>query len=112
IIPAKATRAVAQQQAQWGHRLAIILALGFGAGKAPAAPGTFGTLVAVPIYLVLSFLPAFVYALIVAALFLLGVWVCQVAEAELGQHDHPAIVWDEVVGFLITMFLAPHGTNA
>jgi phosphatidylglycerophosphatase A len=87
------------------------VAIGFGAGRAPAAPGTVGTLVAVPLYFVLSFLPVAIYALLVAAFFLFGVWVCRIAEAELGQRDHPAIVWDEIVGFLITMFLAPQGPH-
>ncbi len=41
------------------------------------------------------------------ALFVLGVWVCGKAGRELGVHDHPAIVWDEVVGYLVTMTAVP-----
>lgn len=76
------------------------------------APGTFGTLVGVPLYFLFSLLPAPIYALVVAVLFVLGVWVCRIAEAQLGRQDHPAIVWDEVVGFLIAMFLAPQGPQS
>jgi len=85
------------------------IAMGFGAGKAPMAPGTFGTLVGIPFYLLLSVVSALTYAVIVVALFAFGVWISQIAERRLGRHDHPAIVWDEIVGFLITMFLAPVG---
>jgi len=52
---------------------------------------------------------AAVYAGVVAALFAFGVWLCQVTERDLGVHDHPGIVWDEIVGYLITMFMAPAG---
>lgn len=89
--------------------MARFLALGFGSGKAPFAPGTFGTLIAIPIYLLLRELTPLVYALVVAAMFVLGVWICQVTEQDLGVHDHASIVWDEIVGYLITMFMAPAG---
>jgi len=46
---------------------------------------------------------------ILAALFLLGVWACARTERDLGVHDHPGIVWDEIVGMLVTLFLAPAG---
>jgi len=86
-----------------------LLALGFGAGLAPRAPGTAGTLVAVPLYLALEPLPPAWYLTIVAALFLLGVWVCGRTARELGVGDPGAIVWDEIVGYLATMAMAPHG---
>jgi phosphatidylglycerophosphatase A len=91
------------------RKLAHFLAFGFGAGKAPVAPGTFGTLVGIVAYLLLQPLPALSYAVTVLALFALGVWLCQVTERNLGVHDHPGIVWDEIVGYLITMFMAPAG---
>lgn len=91
------------------RRLAHFLAFGFGAGKAPVAPGTFGTLVGILAYLLLQPLPALSYAVTVLALFALGVWLCQVTERDLGVHDHPGIVWDEIVGYLVTMFMAPAG---
>jgi len=92
-----------------GNRLVHYLAFGFGAGYAPVAPGTFGTLVAIPIYLLLKDTPAYVYLLTVAGMFGLGVWLCALTERDLGVHDHSGIVWDEIVGYLITMFMAPVG---
>jgi phosphatidylglycerophosphatase A len=91
------------------RKLAHFLAFGFGAGKAPVAPGTFGTLVGIAAYLLLQPLSALIYAVTVLALFALGVWLCQVTEQDLKVHDHPGIVWDEIVGYLITMFMAPAG---
>lgn len=85
------------------------LAQGFGAGRLPYAPGTFGTLAAVPLYLLLMGLAPWLYAAVVALLFALGVWAANVAGRDLGAHDHRTVVWDEVVGFLIAMFLAPPG---
>ncbi len=70
----------------------------------PYVPGTAGTLLALPIYwFVASFTPL-AYALVVIVLFASGVWICGRAEKRLGIHDHPAVVWDEIVGFLIAMF--------
>lgn len=97
-----------QQQIQWGHRVATWIATGFGVGRAPVAPGTFGTLLGIPFYLLLNNLSPALYALVVALLFVWGAWICEIAEGQLGQRDHQSIVWDEVVGFLVTMFLAPH----
>lgn len=84
-------------------------ALGFGLGAAPVAPGTFGTLLGIPLYLLFADWPAAVYLAAVAALFLLGVLACRMTARALGVHDHPAIVFDEVVGYLVTMTLAPAG---
>jgi phosphatidylglycerophosphatase A len=86
-----------------------LLAFGFGSGLAPLAPGTAGTLVAVPIYLLLRELPPDAYPVLVALLFLLGLPVCGHATRRLGVHDHPAIVWDEIVGYLTAMTAAPPG---
>ncbi|MCW8827733.1 MAG: phosphatidylglycerophosphatase A [Gammaproteobacteria bacterium] len=85
------------------------LALGFGAGLAPLAPGTFGTLAAVPLYLLMQSLPAGYYLAMLLLTFLLGIWLCDVTARQLGVHDHPGIVWDEFVGYWITMFAAPAG---
>ena len=98
-----------QQQVQWGHRAALWVATGFGIGRAPVAPGTFGTLLGVPVYLLLQPLSTYVYVAAVSLLFVLGAWVSHSAEQQLGRHDHPAIVCDEVVGYLITMWQAPFG---
>jgi phosphatidylglycerophosphatase A len=87
----------------WRH----LLAFGFGSGLAKYAPGTFGTLVAIPIFLAIGHLPAWLYAVTVLAAFALGVWICDTVSRDLGVHDHGGIVFDEFVGFWITMFLAP-----
>jgi phosphatidylglycerophosphatase A len=88
---------------------AYFIAFGFGSGLMPIAPGTWGTLVAIPIYLLMVQLPPFLYLLLVAVGFFLGVWVCNKVSRELGVHDYAGIVWDEVVGYLLTMFLVPAG---
>jgi phosphatidylglycerophosphatase A len=84
-----------------------LLAFGFGSGLSPRAPGTAGTLVAIPFYLLIAQCSLLQYTAIVALATLLGVWVCGVASRQLGVHDHPGIVWDEFVGFWITMWAVP-----
>lgn len=91
------------------QRLPRVLAMGFGAGAVPVAPGTFGTLVAIPIYIVLSGLPPGFYLLIVLGLFVAGVGICNAAQRQFGTYDDARIVWDEFVGYLLAMFLAPPG---
>jgi len=86
-----------------------LLAFGFGAGAMPFAPGTFGTLVAIPLYLLMRPLAAPWYAGVVAVLFGGGIWLCGATARDLRTHDHPGIVWDEIVGYLVTMFMAPAG---
>lgn len=97
-----------QQQEHWGHRAALYLATGFGLGSARVAPGTFGTLLGIPLYLLISLLPPLAYLAVVVVLFCLGIAVCEIAERELGR-DYSGIVWDEVIGYLVAMFLAPAG---
>ncbi len=87
-------------------------AFGFGAGAIKVAPGTCGTLVAIPLYILLQDVSLLMYIFITAALFLLGVWLCQITTRDLGVHDHPGIVWDEIIGYLITMTAAPTGIVA
>ncbi|TMM44915.1 phosphatidylglycerophosphatase A family protein [Colwellia ponticola] len=83
------------------------LALGFGSGLAPKAPGTFGTLAAVPLFLLMSGLTPLIYALVVIVVCVAGVYICGKAASDVGVHDHGAIVWDEFAGFFITMFMVP-----
>lgn len=85
------------------------LALGFGSGLVPVAPGTAGTLAAIPVYLLLQPLAPGVYLPLVVALFLAGIPICGFTARRLQVHDHPGIVWDEVVGYLVTMAFAPAG---
>lgn len=86
-----------------------LLALGFGTGCAPVMPGTAGTLVGVLLYLPMQVLPWPWYLGVLVLLFLAGVGICGAAAAALEVHDHPAIVWDEITGYLLTMALAPQG---
>ena len=89
------------------RRLHHWIAFGFGSGLAPRMPGTVGTLAAVPLYLLLSGLPLWAYLTLVLALTGLGVWACGRTARELGDADPGAIVWDEVVGYLLTMAALP-----
>jgi len=103
----------AKSQLKWSADPSILrnpihlLAFGFGSGLAPRAPGTFGTLVAVPIVLgVMQFGFAVHLAFaIVAAVG--GIWLCGESARRLGVHDHPGIVWDEITGYTVTMLAAP-----
>jgi len=85
------------------------LALGFGSGLVPKGPGTAGTVVAIPVYLLMQPLTLNIYMALVAALFIVGIPICAHAARRMGVHDHPGIVWDEIVGYLVTMMFAPTG---
>lgn len=85
------------------------LAFGLGLGTLPYAPGTFGTLLGVALYLAMQSLPLWQYLALTALLFVTGIALCASAARSLGVRDHPGIVWDEAVGYLITMFAAPPG---
>lgn len=83
------------------------LALGFGSGLAPKAPGTFGTLAAVPLFLLMAPLSNPIYLSLLIVMSIAGIYICGKAAEDAGVPDHGAIVWDEFVGLLITMFLMP-----
>lgn len=83
--------------------------LGLGSGLAPKAPGTFGTLAAIPLWLLLADCTLLIQIAVVALAFVLGIYLCGKTAADLGEHDHGAIVWDEFVGFWLTMLFAPSG---
>jgi phosphatidylglycerophosphatase A len=86
---------------------AHFIALGFGSGLAPKAPGTFGTLASVALYWLLALvLPPLAIAFLAIPLFFLGVWACDVTGRHLGVQDHGAMVWDEIVAFLPLAALA------
>jgi phosphatidylglycerophosphatase A len=83
------------------------LALGFGSGLAPFAPGTFGSLVGLAFALAVAPL-GFAWNLGLTLLAVLaGLWICGESARRLGVHDHPAIVWDEIAGMMITMLAVP-----
>ena len=85
---------------------AHLLALGFGAGLSPVAPGTVGTLLAVPLAALLrTYADDLGYLLLVAAAFAVGTWAADRTGRDLGVADHPSIVWDETVAFLLVLFV-------
>ncbi len=90
-----------------GSRLEYWLASGFGAGKSTRAPGTLGTLVAVPLYWGLKSASPSLYLAAIVLGFVFGVYICSRLSEELDCDDHPGIVWDEIVGFWIAMLGSP-----
>jgi len=87
-----------------GHA-AHFIALGFGAGLAPRAPGTFGTLVAIPLAVALRMYASdTVFLAVIVVLGVAGVWAAEVTGRALGVPDHGAIVIDEVVAFLLVLW--------
>jgi len=84
-----------------------LAAVGFGSGLAKKAPGTFGTLAAVPFYYLFSFLSLDIYIAVLLVSSVLGFWICQITSRDMGVHDHGSIVWDEFVGYWITMVMVP-----
>jgi phosphatidylglycerophosphatase A len=85
------------------------IAFGFGSGAMPIAPGTFGTLVAIPFYLAICTLPLWIYIIIVAAVTMGSMWLCERVSREIHTHDHQGMCLDEIVGYLVTMIGAPLG---
>ncbi len=88
------------------------IAFGFGSGLSRFAPGTFGTVAAIPVYWYFSLFSWPVYSLLTCMAFILGVFVCERVTQDLGEHDYPGIVWDEVVGYLLTMMMVPRGLSS
>jgi phosphatidylglycerophosphatase A len=85
----------------------LFLAFGFGSGLAKKAPGTLGTLAAVPVYWLFTQTNLFVYSLLTLIVTVAGIWICDTAAKKLDEHDFGGIVWDEIAGYLITMWLVP-----
>lgn len=83
------------------------LAFGLGSGAAPWAPGTIGTVAAMMLYWGVGHLSLPIYGVFLVATFILGCWLCERTSADLGVHDHSGIVWDEFVGYWITMLAMP-----
>lgn len=83
------------------------LSFGFGSGLSPKAPGTMGTIVAIPIFLAISEFTLSLYLLVVIFILLLGCWTSGKTAKALKVHDHPGIVIDEIAGYLITMIMVP-----
>lgn len=97
-----APRRITATQPRMGNPIHF-LAFGFGSGLAAKAPGTFGTLAALPIWWLLVQFSWPVYVLVLVLMMAVGPWLCGRAADDLGVHDHGGIVWDEIVGYLLTM---------
>ncbi|MCP2040306.1 phosphatidylglycerophosphatase A [Neisseria sp. HSC-16F19] len=91
-------------------RPVCFVGFGFGTGLAPKAPGTFGTLPALPLaWLCLQMqLPLQAPLLLIALLFSIGIFICSHTEQQLGVSDHGGIVWDEIVAMMLVLFCIPY----
>ncbi|MDR3089646.1 MAG: phosphatidylglycerophosphatase A [Desulfobulbaceae bacterium] len=85
----------------------MFLATGFFSGYLPKAPGTWGSLAAVPLWFLLSYLDVSAYGLMLVAVFLVGWFVAGEAEKILDKPDPGCVVIDEIFGMFITLFAAP-----
>lgn len=85
------------------------LAFGLGSGASPYAPGTVGTVAAIIPYIWMQDLSLTNYLIMLVVTTLIGIWLCDKTSKDIGVHDHGGIVWDEFVGFWITMIMAPAG---
>jgi len=85
----------------------LAIATGLGVGYSPVVPGTMGTLVAIPVYLLLSQIPFPLYELTLVTFFFLSSWISENAEKHFGKRDDQRIVIDEIMGFLVTMLWIP-----
>lgn len=92
----------------WTNPLHFI-AFGFGTGAIPIAPGTFGTIIAIPIYLFLTTYSHTFYFIFLVAFIIFSIWISDKVSKEINIHDHQGMNIDEIVGYLVTMFRAPYG---
>lgn len=86
-----------------------LLAFGFGSGLSPKAPGTVGTLVAIPLSLLWLIFGFPVWSLIIwgIVLFPIGVFICNYTERKLGVHDYGGIVFDEIGAMIMILGIVP-----
>ena len=89
------------------NSIAKLIATVFYVGLIPIAPGTFGTIAAIPLFYALSFTPLYLYLAITVLIILISVWASGVAEEIFGKTDPGKVVADEVCGYLVTMILVP-----
>ena len=86
---------------------AHLLSLGFGTGLSRFAPGTIGTLIGFPLFLILSPLPPLLQGVVLAGLFIAGCFLCDYTGKALGVSDHGGIVWDEIIAYAIVLKTVP-----
>lgn len=87
---------------------AHFLALGFGSGLAPKAPGTVGTIVGLPLFYLIAGYALHLQLVIIAVFFILGIYCCNVAGKALGISDHGSIVWDEIAAMMLVLTITPN----
>lgn len=87
---------------------AHFFALGFGSGLAKKAPGTFGTLVGLPLFWLISTYPVALQLALIAVLFIVGIYLCDKTGKALGVSDHGGIVWDEIVAMMLVLTFTPY----
>lgn len=87
---------------------AHFISLGFGTGLARKAPGTVGTLIGFPLYMLIADYPIMMQLVMITALFLLGIWTCDITGKAIGVSDHGGIVWDEIVAMMLVLTFTPH----
>jgi phosphatidylglycerophosphatase A len=109
IFKSKVTLDMSKTPASIWRNPIHFLAFGLGSGAAPKAPGTFGTLAAIPLWLLFADLPILSYIAVIVVTSLVGIWLCGQTSKDLGVHDHGGIVWDEFVGLWITYIALPEG---
>jgi phosphatidylglycerophosphatase A len=85
------------------------MAFGFGFGTTPVAPGTFGTLPAIPLVLILQHYSLMTYGLATLGIIAFAIILAEYTTRVVGVHDHPGIVCDEIAGFTLAMFAVPAG---
>ncbi len=85
----------------------LFLAFGFGSGLIKKMPGTMGTVAAIPVYLLFVQADFWLFSLLIMLVTVSGIWICESAARKLGEHDFGGIVWDEIAGFLITLWWVP-----
>ena len=84
-----------------------LIAVGFGSGIFPKAPGTFGSLAALPLCMILIYQSLTVQLIVIAATFLIGWYASSVTEKAMGMHDNSSIVIDEFLGMFVSCFAFP-----
>lgn len=83
------------------------ISLGFGSGLAKKAPGTFGTLAGLPLFWLIAQYSVTQQLLIIATLFIIGIYFCAYTGKALGIVDHGSIVWDEIVAIMLVLTFTP-----
>lgn len=82
--------------------------LGFGSGLAKEAPGTVGTLIGFPLFILIATLDLASQLGVIGLLFVVGIYFCGKTGQSLGVADHGSIVWDEIVAMMLVLTFTPN----